>query len=214
MLTIVKIRFIEYYFLRFIIKKQAWLMIKQAVLDKLSALTEIEKEKQETSQFGNDLSHYTLIKTVDKRVVNKRLLSHHSIYLSKHNRFAPYPLHSHQFVEINYMLKGECDELVEGEPIHLKEGNVLMMDIGCHHSISTLHQNDLMINLIFNNKIFPLNSGMKPTKRIASFINIFLTFLCKIIISRSSSSSLKTLILLTRWTRSSTNTFPVTNIAA
>lgn len=119
MLTIVKIRFIEYYFLRFIIKKQAWLIIKQAVLDKLSALTEIEKEKQETSQFGNDLSHYTLIKTVDKRVVNKRLLSHHSIYLSKHNRFAPYPLHSHQFVEINYMLKGECDELVEGEPIHL-----------------------------------------------------------------------------------------------
>lgn len=152
MLTIVKIKFIEYYFLRFIIKKQAWLIIKQAVLDKLSALTEIEKEKQETSQFGNDLSHYTLIKTVDKRVVNKRLLSHHSIYLSKHNRFAPYPLHSHQFVEINYMLKGECDELVEGEPIHLKEGNVLMMDIGCHHSISTLHQNDLMINLIFNNK--------------------------------------------------------------
>lgn len=54
-------------------------MIKQAVLDKLSALTEIEKEKQETSQFGNDLSHYTLIKTVEKRVVNKQLLSHHSI---------------------------------------------------------------------------------------------------------------------------------------
>jgi hypothetical protein len=78
-LTIVKIRFIEYYFLRFIIKKQAWLMIKQAVLDKLSALTEIEKEQQETGQFINDLSYYTLIKTADKRVVNKRLLSHHSI---------------------------------------------------------------------------------------------------------------------------------------
>ena len=189
-------------------------MIKQAVLDKLSALTEIEKEQQETGQFVNDLSPYTLIKTADKRVVNKRLLSHHSIYLSKHNRLAPYPLHSHQFVEINYMLKGECDELVEGKPIHLKEGNILMMDIGYHHSISTLHENDLMINLNFIIKIFPLNSGMKPTKRIASFINTFLTFLCKIIISRSSSSSLKTLILLTRWTRSSTNTFPVTNIAA
>lgn len=58
-------------------------MIKQAVLDKLSALTEIEKEQQETGQFVNDLSPYTLIKTADKRVVNKRLLSHHSIYLSK-----------------------------------------------------------------------------------------------------------------------------------
>lgn len=50
------------------------------------------------------------------------------------------------------MLKGECDELVEGEPIHLKEGNVLMMDIGCHHSIVKLNKDDLMINLIFNNR--------------------------------------------------------------
>lgn len=189
-------------------------MIKQAVLDKLSALTEIEKEKQETSQFGNDLSHYTLIKTVDKRVVNKRLLSHHSIYLSKHNRFAPYPLHSHQFVEINYMLKGECDELVEGEPIHLKEGNILMMNIGCHHSISTLHQNDLMINLIFNSKNISFQFWDETHKKDSFIYQYILTFLCKIIISRSSSSSLKTLILLTRWTRSSTNTFPVTNIAA
>ncbi|KRK41685.1 AraC family transcriptional regulator [Lactobacillus amylovorus DSM 20531] len=177
--TIVKIRFIEYYFLRFIIKKQAWLMIKQAVLDKLSALTEIEKEKPETSQFGNDLSHYTLIKTVDKRVVNKRLLSHHSIYLSKHNRFAPYPLHSHQFVEINYMLKGECDELVEDEPIHLKEGNVLMMDIGCHHSISTLHQNDLMINLIFNNKNISFKFWDETHKK-DSFIYQYIFADCKI----------------------------------
>ena len=50
------------------------------------------------------------------------------------------------------MLKGECYELVEGEPIHLKEGNVLMMDIGYHHSIVKLNKDDLMINLIFNNR--------------------------------------------------------------
>lgn len=50
------------------------------------------------------------------------------------------------------MLKGECYELVEGEPIHLKEGNVLMMDICCHHSIVKLNKDDLMINLIFNNR--------------------------------------------------------------
>ena len=50
------------------------------------------------------------------------------------------------------MLKGECYELVEGEPIHLKEGNVLMMDIGYHHSIVKLNKDDLMINFIFNNR--------------------------------------------------------------
>lgn len=99
------------------------------------------------------------------------------------------------------MLKGECDKLVEGEPIHLKEGNVLMMDIGCHHSISTLHQNDLMINLIFNNKNISFKFWDETHKKDSFIYQYILTFLCKIIISRSSSSSLKTLILLTRWTR-------------
>ena len=50
------------------------------------------------------------------------------------------------------MLKGEYYELIEGEPIHLKEGNVLMIAIGCHHSIVKLNKDDLMINLIFNNR--------------------------------------------------------------
>lgn len=50
------------------------------------------------------------------------------------------------------MLKGECYELVEGEPTHLKEGNVLMIAIGCYHSIVKLNKDDLMINLIFNNR--------------------------------------------------------------
>ncbi len=127
-------------------------MINQAILQKLLALTPIEKKKSENHHFVNDLSLSLLIQTSNKRIVNKKLLSHHSIYLSKHNRFAPYPLHSHQFVEINYMLKGECDEIVDGEPVHLKEGSVLMMDIGCQHSIGTLGKDDILINLIFNDK--------------------------------------------------------------
>ena len=127
-------------------------MIKQAILTKLFTPNSIEKKQNKSHQFINDLSSSTLIQAGNKRIVNNKLLSHHSIYLSKHNRFAPYPLHSHQFVEINYMLKGECDEIIEDEPIHLREGSVLMMDIGCKHSISELGKDDLMINLIFNNK--------------------------------------------------------------
>lgn len=127
-------------------------MISQNIWRQLAALTPIEKKQIAKHQFINDLSPYVLIKNGKKRVVNQKLLSHHSIYLSKRNRFAPYPLHSHEFVEINYMLKGTWDELVEGEHIHLTQGNVLMMDIGCHHCIDQLDKNDLMINLIFNNK--------------------------------------------------------------
>lgn len=127
-------------------------MIDSDIMKKLMQYTPIEEEQFRTHHFVNDLSPYVLTQKENIRIINQKLLSHHSIYLSKHNRFAPYPMHSHQFVEINYMLKGECDELVEGQPIHLSQGNVLMMDIGCHHQVSELGQNDLMLNLIFNNK--------------------------------------------------------------
>lgn len=136
-------------------------MINQNIWQQLAALTPIEKKQIAKHQFVNDLSPYVLITNGKKRVVNQKLLSHHSIYLSKHNRFAPYPLHSHEFVEINYMLKGNCDELVEGEHIHLTQGDVLMMDIGCHHCIDQLDKNDLMINLIFNNKNISLQNENK-----------------------------------------------------
>lgn len=136
-------------------------MINQNIWQQLAALTPIEKKQIAKHQFVNDLSPYVLITNGKKRVVNQKILSHHSIYLSKHNRFAPYPLHSHEFVEINYMLKGNCDELVEGEHIHLTQGDVLMMDIGCHHCIDQLDKNDLMINLIFNNKNISLQNENK-----------------------------------------------------
>ena len=129
-----------------------FLMIKKAVLKKLFELSPIEQKQIKEHQFVNDLSPYVWSKDNKNRMINRKLLSHHSIYLSKHNRFTSYPLHSHQFVEINYMLQGECNEMVEGNPIHLEEGSVLMMDIGCHHSVGQLNKNDLMINLIFNNK--------------------------------------------------------------
>lgn len=127
-------------------------MISPKIMNKLVTANSIEQKQLNHRQFFNDLSPYVLIKDGNQRIVNKKLLSHRSIYLSKHNRFAPYPLHSHEFVEINYMLKGECNELVEGEHVHLTQGDVLMMDIGCHHCINQLDKNDLMINLIFNNK--------------------------------------------------------------
>lgn len=127
-------------------------MISPKIMNKLVTANSIEQKQLNHRQFFNDLSPYVLIEDGNQRIVNKKLLSHRSIYLSKHNRFAPYPLHSHEFVEINYMLKGECNELVEGEHVHLTQGDVLMMDIGCHHCINQLDKNDLMINLIFNNK--------------------------------------------------------------
>ncbi len=127
-------------------------MINEKLMRKLLQKNPIEVEQAKTHQFVNDMSADLLIKKNQKIIINQKLLSHHSIYVSKHNRFAPYPKHSHLFVEVNYMLHGQCRETVNGQKIILHQGDILIMDIGSSHSIAALGPNDLLINLLFNDR--------------------------------------------------------------
>lgn len=74
------------------------------------------------------------------------------IYISKHNRFAPYPLHSHEFVEINYMVTGKCKQIIDGEEITLNTGDLVFLDIGCKHSLYALSDEDILINILFSDQ--------------------------------------------------------------
>ena len=79
------------------------------------------------------------------------------IFMSKHNRFAPYPEHAHQFLEINYVYKGSCTQTINGQVYHLQEGDILLMDVESRHSIDTLGENDILINILFQNKEVSIN---------------------------------------------------------
>lgn len=79
------------------------------------------------------------------------------IFMSKHNRFAPYPEHAHQFLEINYVYKGSCTQTINGQVYHLQEGDILLMDVESRHSIEALGEHDILINLLFQNKEVSIN---------------------------------------------------------
>lgn len=78
------------------------------------------------------------------------------LYLSKHNRFADFPEHRHNFIEINYVLRGSSTQKVNGEDVYLQEGDILLMNQGCTHSLKRLEENDLLINLAFSFKSLDL----------------------------------------------------------
>lgn len=61
-------------------------------------------------------------------------------------------MHTHTFLEINYMLRGEADEVVGTKSVHLKQGDLLLLDVGCAHSIGYLGTNDLLINILFQDR--------------------------------------------------------------
>ncbi|WP_032817556.1 AraC family transcriptional regulator [Oenococcus oeni] len=83
------------------------------------------------------------------KLKNELFFKNSDIYISKHHRFAPYPLHSHQFLELNFMYSGECNQIVNGRKIKLKTKDILLLDTGSKHSISQLGENDILINLLF-----------------------------------------------------------------
>ncbi|MGT2742550.1 helix-turn-helix domain-containing protein [Streptococcus plurextorum] len=79
------------------------------------------------------------------------------IFLSKHSRYAPYPEHTHQFLEINYVYKGSCKQMINGQLFKLQEGDILLMDVDSRHSIEALGKEDILINILFQNQDISIN---------------------------------------------------------
>lgn len=127
-----------------------------SILNKLMKLTTIEKEQLRSYEFHNDIPLVAYDSRLTKKnktlVLNNYFFQNKNIYISKHNRYAPYPTHAHTFLEINYMLRGEADEVVQGKDVHLNTGDLILIDVGCKHSIGYLGTNDLLINILFQDR--------------------------------------------------------------
>lgn len=114
-------------------------------------LKETEHEKQQKSLgFIPDLKDTQIIDGI-MQLPNTLFFDNKDIHISKHNRYADYPEHSHQFLELNFMFKGTCHQLINGKDFTLQEGDILLMDSGSRHSISALGHDDILINILFQN---------------------------------------------------------------
>ena len=71
-----------------------------------------------------------------------------NIFINKHHRYAEMPAHTHGFVEFNYMLSGSCVQYVNDKKIHLKEGELLLLDKEIVQRIDPLEEEDLLINIL------------------------------------------------------------------
>lgn len=133
-----------------------------SVFRALQALSPVEIQQQKNHLVSDDIppdaidleaSHQVRVPVINSEYFFKNC----SVFIRKHNRFAPYPEHTHQFFEINYMLRGHATEYVNGHKIQLSEGDVLLLDIGSQHRIDALDSNDLLINILFRDRNISLD---------------------------------------------------------
>lgn len=69
-------------------------------------------------------------------------------HISKHHRFAAMPEHMHAFIELNYMYSGRCRQTINGSVVELSQGQICLLDTDVPHSISTLDEEDILINIL------------------------------------------------------------------
>lgn len=117
-----------------------------SIIDYLTRETDIETRQKES---GKHIPDYDNQNADLPRLTNDLFLANRSIYISKHNRYAPYPKHTHQFLELNYVLQGQCQQIINDTPYTFYEGDILLMDAGSAHAIEALGEDDLLINIVF-----------------------------------------------------------------
>ena len=150
--------------------------MKKEIIRKLHELTPVEERQRKTGLFIEDMPAGALnMQEGHGRTLNNYFFRNREIYLSRHNRFAPYPLHRHMFLEINYMLRGSADQTVDGNLVHLDQGDLILLDVGTSHSISALGENDLLINILFRNT----NISLDLLKELKGQRSVLFNFLLK-----------------------------------
>ncbi|MDN2453707.1 helix-turn-helix domain-containing protein [Lactobacillus sp. UCMA15818] len=151
-------------------------MLNRRVMTMLRTLNPIETKQKQDECYLEEIPANTIERTGQTnsfKVLNNYFFKNKDIYISKHNRFAPYPTHSHSFLEINYMLEGKSVQAVDGEKVVLNRGDLLLLDVGATHSIGALSESDLLINILFRNSNINIDL-LKDLRRSRSVLYDFL----------------------------------------
>ena len=70
------------------------------------------------------------------------------IDVKPNHRFCAAPLHSHDFIEMAYVLHGSLTHQIEGKAVVMTEGDLLIMNRNVRHTVEMSGQDDIMINFI------------------------------------------------------------------
>lgn len=127
--------------------------MKTKLLAAFKTITHTEEEQLKDHLFHREISDKTLTnKAVTKNlpVLSDTFFENNIIYIVKHQRFAPYPLHTHTFFVLNYVVSGDVKQIVNGNNIDLQAGDILLLNIGTAHQVLATDDNDIMINFSFH----------------------------------------------------------------
>ena len=121
----------------------------------LNILRVISPEEQALLDGGTAIQRGIYMDTDSDVIDAKKLLdSGRLITIRPHTRFAHFPEHSHNYVEVVYMCRGTTTQIANGKQIVLAEGELLFFGQGARQEILPAGENDIAVNFIILPQFF------------------------------------------------------------
>ena len=129
----------------------------QTILERLSQLTAEER----ALLAGRKSIDRELYMDGSRDVISgdKLLKPGQQIAIRPHTRFVHFPRHTHDYVEMVYMCRGETTHIVNGDTLALREGELLMLGQNAVQEILPAEETDVAVNFIVRPAFF---SGTLP----------------------------------------------------
>nr|WP_279663743.1 AraC family transcriptional regulator [Ectobacillus ponti] len=86
--------------------------------------------------------------------IDKLLSRDQMIMVRKHTRFVDFPLHKHDYIELNYVYHGQLHQTVGGKQITLQQGELLLLNQHIEHEIEACANEDIIINFLIRMEFF------------------------------------------------------------
>lgn len=126
-------------------------MIDYQLLKKLCAISPEEQKLLEGSEIQRGIYMQADSDVIDAK---KLLDIGRLIDLRPHTRFAHFPEHSHNYVEVVYMCQGTTTHIANGKTIVLQPGELLFFGQGARQEILPAGENDIAVNFIILPQFF------------------------------------------------------------
>lgn len=126
--------------------------MKKEILEILSKITDEEKALLDGS---SDIDRSIYMKSNSGVINAKKLVdTGRLITIRPHTRFVHFPEHTHDYIEMIYMCKGETSHIINGKSITLLQGETLILNQHAKQEILPASEDDIAVNFIIMPQFF------------------------------------------------------------
>jgi len=112
------------------------------------------QEEKNNILYYKEHNQYPSLIDLAQVVDGKSYISNGMIMVRKHPRYCFINKHSHNYLEVNYVLKGEIEEILDGNKIKLRQGELLFISKNSSHEFLPALENDILLNFIILPELF------------------------------------------------------------